>query len=102
MKNFSCILHMREKYEDGGLPPAYFSPKYKFFDQFFQTVKNETAVSNLVVKGFLQTSISLLISVFYAREFFITIFRWKFVVSQCRKTQGNIVSERFWYKSFHA
>ena len=29
---------------DGRLAPAYFSPNYKYFDQFLQTVKNETTV----------------------------------------------------------
>ena len=39
--------------QDGRLPPAYFSPNYKYFDQFLQTVKNKT-VSILVFKEFLQ------------------------------------------------
>ena len=54
--------------QDGRLEPAYFSPKYKCFDQFLQTVKNETAVLNLVFRV-LKTSIPPLISVFYAKEY---------------------------------
>ena len=36
------------------LAPAYFSPNYKYFDQFLQTVKNKTTVLILVFKEFLQ------------------------------------------------
>ena len=50
--------------------PAYFAPNYKYFDQLLQTVKNETTVLNLAFKGFLQTSIPPLISIFYAKEDF--------------------------------
>ena len=54
--------------QDGRLAPAYFSLNYKYFDQLFQTVKNETTVLNLAFKGFLQTSIPSLISICYAKE----------------------------------
>ena len=54
--------------QDGRLAPAYFSHEYKYFDQHFPTVKNETTVSNLVYESFLQTSILPLISIFYAKE----------------------------------
>ena len=46
-----------------------FFASYYNFDQLLQTVKNETTVLNLVFKGFLQTSIPLLIFIFYAEEF---------------------------------
>ena len=52
--------------QDGRLAPAYFSPSYKYFDQLLH--KNETTVLNLVFKGFLQTSIPPIISIFYAKE----------------------------------
>ena len=51
------------------LAPAYFSPNYKYFDQFLQTVKNKTTVLILVFKEFLQTSIPSLISVLYAKGY---------------------------------
>ena len=40
--------------QDRRLAPAYFSPNYKYFDQFLQTVQNKTTVSILVFKEFLQ------------------------------------------------
>ena len=59
---------MHNSIQDSRLAPAYFSPNYKYFDQLLQTVKNETTVLNLVFKGFLQTSIPPLISIFYPIE----------------------------------
>ena len=53
--------------QDGRPLAALFSPSYKFFDQLVQTVKSETTALNLVFKGFLQTLISPLISIFYAK-----------------------------------
>ena len=38
--------------QDGRLAPAYFSPNYKYFDQFLQTVKNKTTVLILVFRVF--------------------------------------------------
>ena len=58
--------------QDGRLAPAYFSPNYKDFDQFLQTVKNKTTVLNLVSKEFLQTSVPPLILYFMQKG--ITIF----------------------------
>ena len=55
--------------QDGRPAPAYFSPNYKYVDQFLQTVKNKTTVLNLVFKEFLQTSIPPLISVRYAKGY---------------------------------
>ena len=63
------------------LAPPNFSPNYKQFDQLLQTVKNETAVLNLVLKSFLQISILSLISTFMRKR----ISRFKYFVSQCRK-----------------
>ena len=40
--------------QDARLAPAYFSPIYKYFDQFLQTVKKKTTVLILVFKEFLQ------------------------------------------------
>ena len=51
------------------LAPAYFSANYKYFDQLLQTVKNKTTVLILVFKEFLQTSISPLISLLYAKGY---------------------------------
>ena len=51
------------------LAPAYFSPNYKYFDHFLQTVKNKTTVLMLVFKEFLRTSIPPLISVLYAKGY---------------------------------
>ena len=45
---------LRNDKQDGRLAPAYFSPNYKYFDQFLQTVKNKTTVLILVFKEFLQ------------------------------------------------
>ena len=55
--------------QDGRLAPAYFSPNYKYFDQFLQMVKNKTFVLNLILKfkEFLQKSIPPLISVICAK-----------------------------------
>ena len=69
MKNSNLTQFPMKTKQDGWLKPAYFSPKYKCFDQFLQTVKNETAGLNLVFKEFLQTSIPPLISAFYAKEY---------------------------------
>ena len=55
--------------QGGRLAQAYFLPKYKYFDQLLQTVKNETTILKLVFKGFLQISILPLISIFYAKEY---------------------------------
>ena len=55
--------------QDGRLAPAYFSPNYKCFDQFLQTVKNKTTVLIIVFKEFIQTSIPPLISVYYAKGY---------------------------------
>ena len=52
LKNELNILG--ENKQDGRLAPAYFSPNYKYFDQFLQTVKNKTTVLTLVFKEFLQ------------------------------------------------
>ena len=70
--------------QDGRLPPAYFSHEYKLFDQHLPTVKNETAVQNLVYEGFLQTSIPPLISIFYAKEGVSRFSVEEFSVSQDR------------------
>ena len=51
------------------LTPAYFLPNCKYFDQFFQTVKNKTTVLNLIFKEFSQTTIPPLISVLYANGY---------------------------------
>ena len=50
------------------LAPAYFSPNYKFFHQFLQTVKNKTTVLILVFKDFLQTSLPPLMSVLLCKR----------------------------------
>ena len=55
--------------QDGRLAPAYFSPKYKYFDQLLQMVKNKTTVLNIVFNEFLQTSIPPLISVLYGKGY---------------------------------
>ena len=65
---YRIITHGMTK-QDGRLPPAYFSPNYKYFDQLLQTVKNKTTVLILVFKEFLQTSIQPLISVLYAKGY---------------------------------
>ena len=62
-------LNIESCKQDGRLAPAYFSPNYKYFDQLLQTVKNKTTVLILVFKEFLQTSISPLISVLYAKGY---------------------------------
>ena len=46
-----------------------FLPNYKYFDQLLRTVRNKTAVLNLVFKEFLRTSIPPLISVLYAKGY---------------------------------
>ena len=55
--------------QDDRLAPAYFSPKYKNFDQLLQTVKNKITVLILVFKEFLQISFPPLISVLYAKGY---------------------------------
>ena len=76
--------------QDGRLAPAFFSPNYKFFDQLLETVKNKTTVLNLVFKEFLQTSISPLISVLYAKG--CHDFRFK---NFCLTVSKNFVEEPF-------
>ena len=63
--------------QDGQLSPAFFSPNYKYFDQFLQTVINKTTVLILVFEECLQTT-STTPSVLYAKryqDFPLKIFR---------------------------
>ena len=69
--------------QDGRLAPAYFSPNYKYFDQFLQTVKNKTTVLMLVFKVFTNQFHHWFL---YFMQKGITIFPWKIFVSQCQKT----------------
>ena len=64
---------LRENFEQDGRLTGIFFAQLQIFYQLLQTVKNETTVLNLVFKGFLQTSIPPLISIFYAR-FSVEIF----------------------------
>ena len=80
------------------LAPAYFSPKYKYFDQLLQTVKNKTTVLILVFKELLQTSIPPLISVLYAKgyhDFLLKNFR--LTVLKKFVEEPVCVSENFGY-----
>ena len=70
--------------QDGRLAPAYFSPNYKYFDQFFQKAINKTTVLILVFKEFLKHQFDHWFLYFMQKG--ITIFCLKFSVSQCRKT----------------
>ena len=79
---------------------AHFSPKYKYFDQLLQTVKNETTVLNLVFKFLLQTSIEPLISVFYSKEGCHAFPLKIFCLRVPKKSVGELfcVSENFWHR----
>ena len=85
--------------QDGRQAPAYFSPNYKYFDQFLQTVENKTTVLISVFKEFLPTSIWPLISVLCAKryhdfpsELFCLTIPKNFV------GEPFDVSEIFWYR----
>ena len=84
------------------LAPAYFSPNYKYFDHFLQTVKIKTTVLIIVFNEFLQTSVAPLISVLYSKgyhDFPLTIFRLtvpKNFVEEPVCISENL--ENFWYR----
>ena len=86
--------------QNGRLAPAYFSPEDKYFDQHWQTVKNETTVQNLVFEGFLQTSIPSLIFTFYEKGGYHD-FSFKNFFSLYRKILlgSNPVHENFEYEN---
>ena len=97
-------LQQKKSKQDSRLTTAYFSPNYKYFDQLLQTVKNETTVLNLVLKGFLQTSILPLIYIFYEKkkrgyhDFPLKIF----CLTVPKNFVGELfcVSENFCYRKF--
>ena len=78
----------QNKNQNSRLAPTYFSPNYKFFDQLLQTVKNETAVLNLVFEGF-PTNINSTMS----KVFCLKVPK-NFVI------QHFCVSDRLWYRKF--
>ena len=81
------------------LAPAYFSPNYKYFDQFLQTVKNKTTVLILVFKEFLQTSIPPLISVLYAKGYhYFSLQNFRLTVPKTFVEEPVCVSENFGYR----
>ena len=85
--------------QDGRLAPAYFSPNYKYFDQFLQTVKNKTTVLRLVFKELLQTSIPPLISVLYAKGYHdFPLKNFRLTVPKNFVEELFCVSENFWYR----
>ena len=45
--------------QDGRVAPAYFSPNYKYFDQFLQTVNNKTTALILLFKAFVPINSTL-------------------------------------------
>ena len=92
VKNIHCLIQLsfwtRSDWngkQDGRLAPAYFSQEHKYFDQHLPTVKNETIVWNLVCESFPQTSIPLLISIFYAKEFLSRLFVQNFLSHSTEK-----------------
>ena len=50
--SFGILSFLQNEKQDGRLAPAYFSPNYKYFDEFLQTVKNKTTVLILVFRVF--------------------------------------------------
>ena len=83
----------------GRLAPAYFSPNYKFFDQFLPAVGIDTTVLNLVFKGFLQTSIRPLFSVLYAKGYHdFPLKNFWLTVPKHFVEERFCVVENFWYR----
>ena len=81
------------------LAPANFSPKYKYFDQLLQTVKNKTTVLILVFKEFLQTSIPPLIFVLYAKGYhYFPLKNFRLTVPKNFVEEPVCVSEDFGYR----
>ena len=79
------------------LATAYFSPNYKYFDQFLQTVKNKTIVLILVFKEFLQASIPPLISVLYTKGYhYFPLKNFCLTVPKSFVEEHFCVSENFW------
>ena len=84
----------RKTKQDGRLAPAYFSPNYKYFDQFLQTT-----VLILVFKEFLQTSIPPLISVLYAKGYHdFPLNNFRLTVPKNIVEEPFCVSENFCYR----
>ena len=91
-------MWLKEK-QDGRLAPAYFSPNYKYFDHFLQTVKNKTTVLILVFKEFLQTSIPPLISVLYAKGYHsYPLQTFCLTVPKNFVQEPFCVSQNFWHR----
>ena len=61
-------VDVKKYQQDGRLAPVFFSPNYKYFDPFLQTVKTKTTVLIFVLKEFLK-SMPPLISVLYAKGY---------------------------------
>ena len=70
--------------QDGRLASAFFSPKYKYFDQLLQTLESETTVFNLVFNGFFYKYQLHHWFLYSMQKGGITSFR-KIFVSKCRK-----------------
>ena len=75
-----------ESEQEGRLPPAYFSPNYKYFDPFLQAVK-KTTVLVLVFKEFLQINSTTDFCTLCKRVSRFSLEK-KFV-SQCRKISSR-------------
>ena len=85
--------------QDGRPAPAYFSPNYKYFDQLFQTVKNQSTISILVFNEFVQTSIRPLISVLYAKGYHdFPLKNFCLTVPKNFVEEPFYFSENFWYR----
>ena len=77
---------------------AYFSPKYKYFDQLLQTVKNKTTVFDISFQKH-QTSIPPLISVLYAKGYnFFPLKNFRLTVPKNFVEEPVCFSESFWYR----
>ena len=89
------LSHSAEK-----LPaPVHFSPKYKYFDQLLQTIKNKRTVLILVFKEFLQTLIRSMISVLYAKGYHdFPLKNFCLTVPKNWVEEPFCVSENFWYR----
>ena len=100
-ENIGLKIFQLDVKQDDRLAPAYFSPNYKYFDQFLQAVKNKTFVLILVFNEFVQTSIRPLISVLYAEGYHdFPLENFCLTVPENFVGEPFCVSQNFWYRKF--
>ena len=91
-------IRWKETKQDGRLAPAYFSPNYKNFDQFLQTVKNKTTVLILVFKEFLQINSTADFCTLCKRVSLFSVEKFCLTVPKNFVEEPVCVSENFGYR----